>query len=197
MSERKYLTIEETFTDFFTVYKAHKQEHFTAIFGDVSNDDLTIMDFLLIDVFGERVVTKNMEKSFLEEGQETTTVRAVNAVDLLCYDNWLVLKSNLAKMSDFDIESPLTDTTEKTTEREGEQATQNKENAFDDTENASDTTACNENHSETVTETVARHYSGDKTAIERACSLIDFTKNNDFLTIVMTDIADTIALKIY
>lgn len=197
MSERKYLTIEETFTDFFTVYKAHKQEHFTAIFGDVSDYEVTALDNLLIDVFGERVITKNLEKSFSEEGQETATVRAINAVDLLCYDNWLTLKANLAKMSDFDIEKPYADIAEKTVERVGEQATQNKENAFDDTENASDTTASNENHSESVTETVARHYSGNKTAIETACSLIDFTKNNDYVKIVLTDIADTMTVKIY
>lgn len=197
MTERKYLTIEDVFSHFFTIYNVVKSEHLKAVFGEISGDEITALDNLFIDVFGDRIVTKRLTEIYNNDGETVATTRAINAVDLLCYDNWIVLKSNLAKISDFDIEKPYKETTTRELERDTDSITQNSENAFDDVENDSNTDKSNTDINENVNETIAKVYSGNRTAIENACSLIDFTRHNDFVKIVLSDIADNVSLSIY
>lgn len=197
MTERKYLTIEDVFSHFFTIYNVVKSEHLKAVFGEISGDEITALDNLFIDVFGDRIVNKRLTEIYNNEGETVATTRAINAVDLLCYDNWIVLKSNLAKISDFDIEKPYKETTTRELERDTDSITQNSVNAFDDVENDSNTDKSNTDINENVNETIAKAYSGNRTAIENACSLIDFTRHNDFVKIVLSDIADNVSLSIY
>lgn len=197
MTNQKYLTIEDIFTHFFTIYNSVKSEHLKAVFGNISDEEITVLDNLFIDVFGERIVTKRLTKIYNSEGETSTTIRAINAIDLLCYDNWITLKSNLVRISDFDIEKPYKDTTTRELERDNNSITQNSENAFDDVENDSNTDKSDTSISENVNETIAKAYSGNKTAIENACALIDFTRQYDFVKIVLTDIANNVSLSVY
>lgn len=195
------LVMLESFDNFFTLYKETMPYHFSVLFGDnVEENEVQALDNLLIDVFGERIIKKTLADCYKKDGKERAVLRAVNECDLLNFESWKAVKDFITIANSSNIIYPIKARNEKVTEREGEETgtTQNKENAFDNT-TASDTDASEHNgsHSETVTVTETKERSNQKTVFSNASEGIEFTKHNDYLTIIISDIADNICLAIY
>jgi len=192
----------EKFDNFFTTYKNEIPEHFSILFGeDVEDSEIKSLDNLLIDVFGERIIKKTLRDCYEKDGKETAVLRAVKECDLLNFESWKASKEFITEANNSSIIYPIKAKNEKVTEREGETSdtTQNKENAFDNTETASNTDSSESNgsHSETVTVTETKEKSNQKTVFSNASEGIEFTRHNDYLKIIISDIADNISLAIY
>lgn len=192
----------ESFDDFFTSYKETLSEHFSILFGEnVEESEVKALDNLLIDVFGERIIKKTLRESYEKDGKETAVTRAVKECDLLYFESWKATKDFISEANNSSIIYPIKARNERKTEREGNESgtTQNKENAFDNTQTASDTDSSETSgsHSETVTITETKERSNQKTVFSNASEGIEFTKHNDYLKIIMSDIADNISLAIY
>lgn len=192
----------EKFDDFFTSYKETLSEHFSILFGEnVEESEVEALDNLLVDVFGERIIKKTLRDCYEKDGKETAVLRAVKECDLLNFESWKATKDFISEANNSSIIYPIKARNEKTTERKGETSdtTQNKENAFDNTETASNTDSSESNgsHSETITVTETKERSNQKTVFANASEGIEFTKNNDYLKIIISDIANNISLAIY
>lgn len=192
----------ESFDDFFTSYKETLPEHFSILFGEnVEESEVKALDNLLIDVFGERIIKKTLRDCYEKDGKETAVTRAVKECDLLCFESWKATKDFISEANNSSIIYPIKARNERVTKREGEESgtTQNKENAFDNTQTASDTDSSETSgsHSETVTITETKEKSNQKTVFSNASEGIEFTKHNDYLKIIISDIADNISLAIY
>lgn len=192
----------ESFDNFFTTYKENLSEHFSILFGeDVEESEVKALDNLLIDVFGERIIKKTLRDFYKKDGKETAVLRAVKECDLLCFESWKATKDFISEANNSSIIYPIKARNERVTKREGEttDTTQNKENAFDNIQTASNTDSSESNgtHSETVTVTETKERSNQKSVFSNASEGIEFTKHNDYLKIIMSDIADNITLAIY
>lgn len=192
----------ESFDNFFTTYKENLSEHFSILFGEnVEESEVKALDNLLVDVFGERIIKKTLRDCYEKDGKETAILRAVKECDLLNFESWKATKEFISEANNSSIIYPIKARNEKITEREGETSdtTQNKENAFDNTETASNTDSSESNgsHSETVTVTETKERSNQKSVFSNASEGIEFTKHNDYLKIIMSDIANNISLAIY
>lgn len=192
----------ESFDNFFTTYKENLSEHFSILFGeDVEESEVKALDNLLIDVFGERIIKKTLRDCYEKDGKETAVIRAVKECDLLCFESWKATKDFISEANNSSVVYPVKARNERVTERKGETSdtTQNKENAFDNIQTASNTDSSESNgtHSETVTVTETKERSNQKSVFLNASEGIEFTKHNDYLKIIMSDIADNITLAIY
>lgn len=192
----------ESFDNFFTTYKENLSEHFSILFDEnVEESEVEALDNLLIDVFGERIIKKTLRDCYGKDGKETAVLRAVKECDLLCFESWKATKDFILEANNSSVIYPIKARNERVTEREGEESgtTQNKENAFDNTQTASDTDSSETSgsHSETVTVTETKERGNQKTVFANASEGIEFTKHNDYLKIIMSDIADNITLAIY
>ena len=192
----------ESFDNFFTTYKGTLSDHFSILFSEiVEESEVEALDNLLVDVLGERIIKKTLRDCYEKDGKETAVLRAVKECDLLKFESWKATKDFISEAINSSIIYPIKARNEKTTEREGETSdtTQNKENAFDNTETASNTDSSESNgsHSETITVTETKERSNQNTVFANASEGIDFTKNNDYLKIIISDIADIICLAIY
>lgn len=189
------VTIEtlQTAKGFFDTYNTVKHEHFIALFGaEVTADDISALDYLLIDTQGYRPLLKRCADMFIKSGATATQNRLVENCDLLFFDSWKAVKDSIIKALTYDVSKPLGITRHIETTRDNDNV--NKVYSFDSA------TPANDNASEidetvTTDETVTRD--NGKTASENAGKLIDFTRNNDFLAIILSDIANNIALSIY
>ena len=189
------VTIEtlQTTKGFFDTYNTIKHEHFIALFGaEVTADDISALDNLLIDTQGYRFLLKRYADMFIKSGAAATQNRLVENCDRLFFDSWQAVKDSIATALTQNVAKPLGTTRHIETTRDNDNV--NKVYSFDSA------TPANDNASEidetvTTDETVTRD--NGKTASENAGKLIDFTRNNDFLAIILSDIADNIAISIY
>lgn len=191
-----------SFDDFFTSYKETLSEHFSILFGEnVEESEVEALDNLLIDVFGERIIKKTLRDCYEKDGKKTAVLRAVKECDLLNFESWKATKDFISEANNSSIIYPNKARNTRTTEREGEETgtTQNKENAFDNIQTASNTDSSETNgtHSETVTVTETKERSNQKTVFLNASEGIEFTKHNDYLKIIISDIADNISLAVF
>lgn len=192
----------ESFDDFFTSYKETMSEHFSILFGEnVEESEVKALDNLLIDVFGERIIKKTLRDCYRKDGKETAVLRAVKECDLLNFESWKATKDFISEANNSSLSYQIKARNTRTTERHGVETgtTQNKENAFDNTQTASNTDSSESNgaHSETVTVNETRERSNQKTVFSNASEGIEFTKHNDYLRIIISDIADNISLSVY
>lgn len=192
----------ESFDNFFTSYKENLSDHFSILFGEnVEESEVKALDNLLIDVFGERIIKKTLRGCYKKDGKETAVLRAVKECDLLNFESWKATKDFISEAYNSSIIYPIKARNTRTTERHGVETgtTQNKENAFDNIQTASNTDSSESNgaHSETVTVTETRERSNQKTVFSNASEGIEFTKHNDYLRIIISDIADNISLAVY
>lgn len=190
----KFVTVEKvnTLCGFFTQYKERKPEHFLELFGETTETDTTELDNLLIDVFGHRVFTSRYETIFNASGATALQNRLISSCDRMFFENWLSVKKTIKKVLETDIEKPIKETKTRTLEssKESESETQNKENAFDDVQNASNTDSSNTSGSgsENVEEVTSWARSNNRTAIENGAGLLDFVKLNYFINIVLYNV---------
>ena len=189
------VTIEtlQTTKGFFDTYNTIKHDHFIALFGEkVTADDISALDNLLIDTQGDRFLLKRYADMFIKLGANVTQNRLVENCDRLFFDSWKSVKDSIIKALTFDVLKPLEYSRHVETTRDNDNL--NKVYSFDSA------TAANDNASETdetVTTDETIKKDNGKTASENAKKLIDFTRHNDFLDIILSDIAQNIALSIF
>ena len=169
---------------FFRTYQELKAEHFSSLFGEVTESDVMTLDYCLSDLYGSKCLQSRFTDIFNNQSANECMNRIVILADKLYYENWLNTKQTIEKALTTDLDKPLT------SEKTGENTTENKVNAFD-SETASDKDNTTHNYSETT------QYSNGKTATQNAKTQIDFTRNNDFLEIIINDILSMCCLSIY
>lgn len=188
------VTIEilQTSKGFFDTYNTIKHDHFIVLFGEVTPDDVSALDNLLIDTQGDRFLLKRYADMFIKSGAIATQNRLVENCDHLFFDSWKATKDSIIKALSYDVSKPLEYNRHVETKRDNDNL--NKVYSFDNA------TPANDNASETdeivITDETTKKDNG-KTASENAKKLIDFTRNNDFLDIILSDIAQNIALSIF
>ena len=189
------VTIEtlQTSKGFFDTYNTVKHDHFITLFGaEVTAEDISALDNLLIDTQGERFLLKRYADMFVKSGAIATQNRLVENCDRLFFDTWKTIKDSIIKAIASDISKPLEYIRHVGTTRDNDNL--NKVYSFDSA------TPANDNASETdekITTDETIEKDNGKTASENAKTLIDFTRNNDFLDIILSDIAQNISLSIF
>lgn len=189
------VTIEtlQTSKGFFDTYNTIKHDHFIALFGEVVTiDDVNAIDNLLIDTQGDRFLLKRYADMFIKSGAIATQNRIVENCDRLFFDIWKATKDCISKALTSDVSKPLGYSRRVETKRDNDNL--NKVYSYDSA------TPANDNASEideTITTNETIEKDNGKTASENAKKLIDFTRNNDFLDIILSDIAQNIALSIF
>lgn len=170
---------------FFAKYNELKQEHFQSLFGEnLTHRDIETLDFCLSDLYGIRFLQSGYNDIFNNQSANDCMERIVYVSDRMFFEKWIDTKRAIEKALATDLEKPLAST------RSGENTTKNKVNAFD-SETASDADESSHIYSETKT------YSNAKTATENAESQIDFSRNNDFLEIIINDVLTVACTSIY
>lgn len=170
---------------FFAKYNELNQTHFQSLFGEnLTADEIEVLDFCMSDLYGARFLQSRFNDIFNNQSASDCMSRIVSISDRMFFDNWLDTKRAIEKALTTDLENPLTST------RNGENATENKVNAFD-SETAVDSDESSHTYSETKT------YSNGKTATQNAESQIDFSRNNDFLEIIINDVLSVACTSVY
>ena len=169
---------------FFKTYKELRADNFNALFGTVSESDILTLDYCLSDLYGTRCLQARFTDIFNNQSANECMLRIVIIADKLYFDNWLNTKHTIEKALLTDLDKPLK------SEKTGNNSTENQINAFDGV-TASDSDNSIHNYTETT------QYSNGKTATQNAETQIDFTKNNDFLEIIINDILSMCCLSIY
>lgn len=189
------VTIEtlQTTKGFFETYNTEKHDHFIALFGEeVTADDISALDNLLIDTQGDRFLLKRYADMFIKSGATATQNRLVENCDRLFFDSWQAVKESIIKTLAVDVVTPDVTTRNVETSRDNDNV--NKVYSFDSATPANDNASETD---ETITTAETIEKSNGKFASDNAKKLIDFTRNNDFLAIILSDIAQNIALSIF
>ena len=169
---------------FFKTYNELKAENFSSLFGTATENDILTLDYCLSDLYGSRCLQSRFTDIFNNQSANECMIRIVIIADKLYYKKWFNTKQAIEKAFLTDLNKPLT------SEKTGENTTENKVNAFD-SETASNSDNSKHNYSETT------QYSNGKTATQNAKTQIDFIRNNDFLEIIINDILSMCCLSIY
>ena len=170
---------------FFAKYNEIRHAHFQNLFGDnLSASDIETLDYCLSDLYGARLLQSRFNDILNNQSANECMTRIVIIADKLYFENWLDTKRAIEKALTTDLEKPLAST------RSGENSTENKVNAFD-SETASDSDESTHSYSETTT------YSNGKTATQNARNQIDFSRNNDFLEIIINDVLSVACTCVY
>ena len=186
------VTIEtlQTTKGFFETYNTEKHDHFIALFGEeVTADDISALDNLLTDTQGDRFLLKRYADMFIKSGATATQNRLVENCDRLFFESWQAVKDSIIKTLAVDVVKPDVTTRNVETSRDNDNV--NKVYSFDSATPANDNASETD---ETITTAETIEKSNGKFASDNAKKLIDFTRNNDFLAIILSDIAQTIAL---
>ena len=186
---------------FFSQYREIMLDNFTAIFGELENEQVRDLDFILSDNFGQRILTTNLAEILVNESAEDCMNRIIKSCNAFYFEQWKELKNSMLKALKTDVDKPLTDVHTMDESRVGSSTdnTQNKANAYDNVVTASDTdsTEVESEHSDSIERNELIQRSNGKTAAENAAKVISFVKNYDFLKMVCSDIADFATVKIY
>ena len=170
---------------FFAKYNEIKQSHFQSLFGDnLTASDIETLDYCLSDLYGARFLQSRFNDVFNNQSANECMTRIVAISDRMFFENWLDTKRAIEKALTTDLEKPLVSS------RNGENATENKVNAFD-SETAVDSDESSHSYSET------KAYSNGKTATQNAENQIDFSRNNDFLEIIINDVLSVACTSVY
>lgn len=171
-------------TGFFKTYQKLKADNFKALFGVVTESDIMTLDFCLSDLYGKRYLLSRFTDIYNNKSANECMNRIVLLADKLHFEVWLNTKQSIEKALLTDLNKPLT------SEKTGENTTENKVNAYD-----SETASDSDNSKHTYNETT--QYSNGNTATQNAKIQIDFTRNNDFLEIIINDVLKTCCLSVY
>ena len=169
---------------FFKTYHEMRLDNFINLFGNVHENEVQALDYCLSDMYGSRCLQGRFSDIFNSRSADDCMARIVTIADKLYYENWINTKHAIEKATLTDLDKPLT------SEKTGENTTENKVNAFDSA-TASDSDNSTHNYSETT------RYSNGKTATQNAKTQIDFNRNNDLLEIIMNDILSVCCLSVY
>ena len=189
---------------FLTVYKTVNNTHFIELFGNLTETETTDLDNLLSDVFGDSWILEKFAHIYNNSGALSCVTRLVKTCDLLFYTQWKNIKETIDSGLLDDIEKPLKE--EKTISQSGtnntsnQNTTNNKIYAFDSntpSDNGKTEFSGSSDNSTTIQRTETTSKSNGLLKSENAQKVIDFTKYNDFLLMLLTDIKETVCLSIY
>ena len=189
---------------FFTTYKIVNITHFNSLFGELSESETTDLDNLLVDVYGDSLIMEKYENIYNISGALPCVTRLVKTCDIMFYEQWKKIKETITSGLSDDIENPLTEThissQTGTNNTQNANTTTNQVYAFDST-TPSDSgktgfSGSTDNTTKTeVNETFMK--SNGLLKSENAQKVIDFAKYNDFLSMLLTDIKNTVCLSVY
>ena len=189
---------------FFSVYKTVNNTHFVDLFGNLTENETTDLDNLLVDVFGDSLILEKFANIYNNSGSLNCVTRMIKTCDLLFYTQWKKIKETIESGLLDDIEKPLKE--EKTINEKGTNNTNNANNttnkiyAFDSnvpSDNGKTEFSGNIDNNTTIQRTETTQKSNGLLKSENAKKVIDFAKYNDFLLMLLTDIKETVCLSIY
>lgn len=189
---------------FFSVYKNVNNTHFVELFGNITEKDTTDLDNLLVDIFGDSWLLDKFANIYNKSGDLSCVNRLVKTCDLLFYTQWKKIKETIDSGLIDDIEKPLKE--EKTISQSGTNntananTTTNKVYAFDSntpSDNGKTEFSGSSDNSTNIERTETTQKSNGLLKSENAQKVIDFTKYNDFLLMVLTDVRNTVCISIY
>lgn len=188
---------------FFSVYKTVNNAHFVELFGNLTETETTDLDNLLVDVFGDSWVLEKFANIY-NSGALNCVTRMIKTCDLLFYTQWKKIKETIEKGLSDDIEKPLkeqkTITENGTNNTANANTTTNKVYAFDSStpsDNGKTEFSGSSDNSTTIERTETINKNNGLLKSENAQKVIDFTKYNDFLLMLLDDIKKTVCLSIY
>lgn len=183
MNRVNYTTLAEIneTTGFFTRYKSLFSERFILLFGDITAGEITDLDNLLTDIYGDRYID-NCYQIILDTGGAVMD-RIIKRCNSMLFDSWQAVKTSIDKVLTSDIEKPL-------------KSSKTVDNTSTNNENSFDSSTANEVSNNVFSGTETTSYSNGKTPAENATKLFNFVKYNDFLQIILKDIADVATLNI-
>lgn len=163
------------------------------------------LDVYIMSKISDRIVTRFYSKLFLTDS--TPYEKIAHVVYKLFFTQWQKIAQSLAKTYDvFNVMSDNYTETETNTlanKQNIESVTQNKDNAFDDTENASNTNASNNttdsnsNTQSTKTRTYSKSSTGNRLQSDILRVEIENHKMLNLLDIIVKDVASILTLDIY
>ena len=189
---------------FFSVYKTVNNTHFVELFGNLTEEQTTDLDNLLVDVFGDSWILEKFVNIYNSSSALNCVTRMIKTCDLLFYTQWKKIKETIDSGLSDNIEKPLTE--EKTISQTGtnntdnSNTTTNKVYAFDSnvpSDNGKTEFSGSSDNSTTIQRTETTQKSNGLLKSENAQKVIDFTKYNDFLLMLLTDIKKTVCLSVY
>ena len=189
---------------FFSVYKTVNNTHFVDLFGNLTEEQTTDLDNLLVDVFGDSWIMEKFANIYNSSGALNCVTRIIKTCDLIFYNQWKKIKETIDSGLIDDIEKPLKE--EKTISQTGTNntananTTTNKVYAFDSStpsDNGKTEFSGSSDNSTNIERTETTSKSNGLLKSENAQKVIDFTRYNDFLLMVLTDIKKTVCLSIY
>lgn len=199
----KLSTITES-QGFFTTYKILNITHFTDLFGNLTEDETTDLDNLLVDVYGDSLVLEKFSDIYNQSGALPCVTRLVKTCDMMFYEQWKKIKETIAKGLLDDIETPLTETHTSsqtgTNNTANANTTTNKVYAFDSntpSDNGKTEYSGSTDNTSNIQRTETTEKSNGLLKAENAQKVIDFARYNDFLVMVLTDIRNTVCLSVY
>ena len=199
----KLSTVTES-QGFFTTYKIVNNTHFVDLFGNLTENETTDLDNLLSDVYGDSLVLEKFSDIYDKSGALPCVTRLVKTCDMLFYEQWKKIKETIESGLLDDIEKPLKE--QKTITENGTNNTQNANTTTNqvyafDSNTPSDSGKTAFSGSTDNTTDIQRTETTDKSngllKSENAQKVIDFAKYNDFLSMLLTDIRNTVCLSIY
>lgn len=195
---RNYKTIGDIndIKGFFEKYSEIKPDNFNELFENATNADIQTMDFILSDLYGSKVLLSKYADMSESSGADSTMQRIVLISDKMCFENWKAIKESIETALTQDMEKPLKSIKTVSSEKTGENATENMVNAFD-SETASDSDNSSHNYTDNIESTETTSYSNGKTTSENAKKFIDFANNNDFIENIIKDVLNVSCIDVF
>ena len=181
---------------FFQKYNTINNAHFVSLLGSLTEHDIETLDFLISDVFGNKVLIQKYSDINNKSGADVLMGRIVSIADKYFYNNWLSFKQSIETALNSNLSKPLESEKTIETQKTGKNETLNKLNAFD-TSVASDTDSADNSYTDNFSTTETTHYSNGKIPTENAKEQIDFVKNNDLIELIINDVVSICCLDIY
>lgn len=189
---------------FFSVYKTVNNTHFLELFGNLTEEETTDLDNLLVDVFGDSWIMEKFANIYNSSGALNCVTRIIKTCDLIFYNQWKKIKETIDSGLLDDIEKPLKEEktiTEKGTDNTANtNTTTNKVYSFDSStpsDNGKTEFSGSSDNSRNIERTETTSKSNGLLKSENAQKVIDFARYNDFLLMLLTDIKNTVCLSIY
>ena len=199
----KLSTVTES-QGFFTTYKIVNITHFNNLFGELSESETTDLDNLLSDVYGDSLVLEKFCDIYNQSGALPCVTRLVKTCDMMFFEQWKKIKETVANGLLDDLENPLTEThissQTGTNNTQNANTTTNKVYGFDSStpsDNGKTEFSGNSDNSTKIDRNETIMKSNGLLKSENAQKVIDFAKYNDFLTMVLSDIRNTVCLSVY
>ena len=199
----KLSTVTES-QGFFTTYKILDITHFNNLFGELSESETTDLDNLLVDVYGDSLISERFSDIYNQSGVLPCVTRIVKTCDMMFYEQWKKIKETIANGLLDDIEKPLTETNISsqtgTNNTQNANTTTNQVYAFDSntpSDNGKTEFSGSSDNSTKIERNETITKSNGLLKAENAKKVIDFAKYNNFLVMLLIDIKNTVCLSVY